>query len=155
MPKLNSSIKERLLKKVVINPKTNCWEWTGFKSGGRYGGYAMIKINNKNRLATRISYEQFTGEIPEGFSILHRCDNPSCINPDHLWAGTQSENMRDMHSKSRHKSSKSRFFMHKNEMKTMAQIAREEKVSKTSLRYYLIKRKVGLEAALSLAGCEQ
>lgn len=101
MPRLNSTIKERLLKRIEKDSKTGCWNWTGFKSGGKYGGYAMIKIDSRNMLATRVSYAEFVGPIPKGYSVLHRCDNPACINPKHLWVGTQSDNMQDMTLKGR------------------------------------------------------
>jgi len=101
MSRKKKTIKERLLSKIVVNDCTGCWNWNGFKSGGKYGGYAMIKVDGKNMLATRVSYSEFNGAIPDGLFVLHKCDDPSCINPSHLFAGTQSENMIDMHKKSR------------------------------------------------------
>lgn len=91
-------LEERFWKKVQ---KTNdCWLWTATKitSGLPYG---MIGVNGTNKLAHRISYELTYGPIPEGMNVLHRCDNPSCVRPDHLFLGTQSDNARDMVAKGR------------------------------------------------------
>jgi hypothetical protein len=96
MPK-NSSIKERFFQKV--NKTNSCWLWTGALSSRGYGSFG---VNGKTTAAHRYSYQMHIGEIPKGLVICHTCDTPSCVNPDHLWAGTQSENMKDMFNKNRH-----------------------------------------------------
>jgi DNA-binding transcriptional regulator YiaG len=95
------SVKERLNKHVKIDPDTGCWVWIGAKGSG--GGYGLIKVGPKLMLAHRASYMEYVGDIPEGMLILHRCDNPPCINPEHLFAGTWADNMRDMVAKGRDK----------------------------------------------------
>ena len=76
-----------------------CWVWTA----GRYrSGYGSILANGKPRYAHRVSWEINVGPIPEGLHILHRCDTPPCVRPDHLFAGTVRENALDMVSKGRH-----------------------------------------------------
>jgi hypothetical protein len=85
-------ISERLIKHIKINPKTNCWEWTGTSCHGRYG---MVRAWGKKRLAHRVSYQIFRGEIPDDLEVLHGCDNGICINPDHLHLGTHSQNMKE------------------------------------------------------------
>lgn len=86
---------DRFWKMVSKGP--DCWEWTG-AIGGRYG-----QFSNYGRLpAHRFSWVLHFGEIPEGLQICHHCDNPICVNPEHLFAGTQSDNMLDMVKKDRH-----------------------------------------------------
>ena len=75
-----------------------CWLWTGAK--GKYG-YGHVVSNKIHTYAHRVSYEQNVGNIPNGFWVLHKCDNPSCIRPDHLFLGNQSDNMVDMYKKGR------------------------------------------------------
>ena len=95
-----ASIKERLESKIHKNPTSGCWEWTGCRN---HCGYGKIYINRKAEYSHRISYIEYVGDIPAGMCILHKCDNQKCVNPDHLFAGTQSHNMFDMWAKNRHK----------------------------------------------------
>lgn len=82
-------------------PNTGCWLWTKAQRGG-YG--ILEKQRNKKRvMAHRFSYEKFNGEIPVGFYILHKCDTPACVNPQHLKAGTPAENNKDCVERKRHK----------------------------------------------------
>lgn len=90
-------IKERLLRHVALAPN-GCWLWTGAKNNK---GYGQIGNCGKIVLAHRVSFELHKGESIVGMQILHKCDTPACINPDHLFAGNAVENMKDMHSKGR------------------------------------------------------
>lgn len=92
---------QRFWKYVDIKGKNDCWPWIGHKRGpAGYGGFKMYK--EKEKYAHRISFEIFTGKkIPEGMCVLHSCDNPLCVNPAHLWIGTQLENIKDRESKGR------------------------------------------------------
>jgi len=67
-------------------------------------GYGRLRVGNrKTMLAHRFSYEAHVGPIPKGMFVCHKCDNPLCVNPDHLFVGTASDNMQDMHRKGRAK----------------------------------------------------
>ena len=72
--------------------------WTAYKDKD---GYGLASVDNKTVRTHRVSYEMNHGPIPEGMYVLHKCDNPSCINPEHLFAGTQRDNVLDMRSKGR------------------------------------------------------
>lgn len=81
-----------------------CWVWTGTKDAKGYG-FTWIGPDRKTRQhirTHRLSYRLHVGSIPDGLSVLHRCDNTSCVRPDHLFLGTQLDNMRDMCRKGRH-----------------------------------------------------
>ena len=95
--------KERLLEHIVVNNVTGCWEWVGCKRRGY--GHTIIGSRKdgtrKTIAAHRLSYLIFHGEIPAGMEICHKCDNPSCINPDHLFAGTRQDNIDDRERKGR------------------------------------------------------
>ena len=89
---------ERFLTKYEVDSKTDCWLWTGWKTSKGYGGFSL---NGKDVGAHRVSYMLFKHDVDEKLSVLHTCDNPSCVNPDHLFLGTQQDNMLDKKSKGR------------------------------------------------------
>jgi hypothetical protein len=103
MPKI--PVIERFFKRFTIPKNENeCWLWTGGKDRDGYGQINSSRekgVARKCLRAHRISYEHFIGEIPEGYFICHTCDNPSCVNPKHLWAGTATDNNRDCAKKGR------------------------------------------------------
>src|SRR5260370_21245414 len=82
----------------TVFPTNGCWVYTGHLNSK---GYGQIKYNDKLELVHRISYRIMKGRIPKGLFVLHKCDNPPCFNPDHLFVGTQLDNIRDMISKGR------------------------------------------------------
>lgn len=91
--------KRRILnrfKNIKID-KNNCFLWRGSTSGG----YGQITINYKVYYCHRIAYILFKGKIPEYICVLHKCDNKLCINPDHLFLGTDKDNMQDRDNKNR------------------------------------------------------
>lgn len=87
-------------KYYLPDPNTGCWLWTGkIKEWGDTRGY--FRTGGKDRFAHRVSYEIFCGEIPKGMNVCHKCDVTICVNPDHLFLGTQGDNMRDCSHKGR------------------------------------------------------
>ncbi len=99
------TFEERFWEKVnkdgpIINPALgNCWVWTAAKTRG-YGAIAGIKSDGVLQ-AHRVSYAFTHGKIPLGLIICHKCDNPPCVNPKHLYAGTDADNMRDSMARGR------------------------------------------------------
>jgi hypothetical protein len=91
-------VAERFWEKV--DKSGDCWVWTASKQPAGYGKFVVTKGSSPVN-AHRLSYELEVGPIPNGMQILHRCDNPSCVRPSHLFPGTQSDNMQDMRAKGR------------------------------------------------------
>lgn len=92
-------LEERFKLKFKEGSPDSCWIWKGAKHPQ---GYGLVKRKDGAQLrAHRISWEVYRGRIPDGTMVCHRCDNPSCVNPGHLFLGTAKDNMVDMVSKHR------------------------------------------------------
>lgn len=89
---------DRFMKYVSPEPNSGCWLWTGPE---RTNGYGSFSIGGKNFYAHRWSYQYHVGEIPQGLNVCHHCDTPACVNPKHLWIGTQKDNLQDASKKGR------------------------------------------------------
>lgn len=83
---------EKFWAKVNIRAPDECWEWLAFKLSS---GYGRFRVGDKIELAHRVAWSIINGSIPEGKLILHKCDNRSCCNPNHLYCGNYSDNISD------------------------------------------------------------
>ena len=80
---------------VDVKSDNECWNWLGCTTGGYSKGYGRFKVNSKMELAHRVSWTNANGPIPQDMNVLHKCDNPLCVNPSHLYLGTQLDNASD------------------------------------------------------------
>lgn len=92
------SLHDRLMRKISINAARGCWDWVGSKD---MDGYGRIRIEKKLRGAHRVSFAIHIGPIPDDMCVCHTCDNPGCINPEHLFLGTNADNTYDRNAKGR------------------------------------------------------
>lgn len=140
-----TDIQSRFWSKV--DKSGECWEWRAHARKG----YGSIKVNGKAMYAHRLSWEMQNGSIPDGLKVLHRCDNPLCVNPAHLFIGTQKDNMEDRESKGRgadrrgNKNGRSKIpaesipaIMASTE--SLSGLAARYGVSKTAIRYIRIRK---------------
>lgn len=104
MPKPIRPLADKFWERVTKS-QNGCWPFNNAKTESNYG---YVVHDGKNIVASRVSWELHFGPIPDGLFVLHECDNPPCVNPDHLFLGTQADNVADMISKGRQSSPEQR-----------------------------------------------
>ena len=127
----------RFLSKV--EKSEGCWDWKGSK---KITGYGSFHYKGKTYCSSRASYELFVGDIPSGMLVLHKCDRSLCVNPEHLFIGTQLDNIKDMVDKKRqqkgeshchHKLTQDQANAIKDDARPQVIIAKEYNISKGSV----------------------
>jgi len=94
---IRKSEEDRFSEKYIVNTESQCWEWQGCINKKGYGTF----WRKGSKVAHRVSYILYKGGIPDGMHVCHSCDNRKCVNPDHLWLGTNYDNVKDRHEKGR------------------------------------------------------
>ena len=94
---------EKFFRKVNKKTDDDCWLWIAGLTSDNYGSFYF---NKKHMKAHKVSFILHKGKVPKGLCVLHICDNPPCVNPKHLWLGTQIENIKDRDLKGRSKRNK-------------------------------------------------
>lgn len=89
---------ERFMSKVEFEPNTGCWLWA---HGTNEHGYGQFWDGRSMQKAHRVSFRLHGGDLSEGRAVCHKCDTPACVNPAHLWIGSQQDNVTDMRRKGR------------------------------------------------------
>lgn len=112
-----------------------CWLWTGSRSHRGYGQFCTTYEGHKFWKAHRFSWYIHNGEIPKGMYVLHTCDNPWCVNPEHLWLGTHAENQIDKVNKMRHQHGERVHTAKLTEGQVLEILASDERYEDIAVRY--------------------
>ncbi len=138
---MNNKTKQRFLIKTRTNMQTGCIEWIGAKKPNGYGNFFM---GGKTYIAHRAIWVLRNGAIPNGMNVLHKCDNPSCVNIDHLFIGSPLDNHDDMYKKKRDNKAKKLVLDDieditklRAEGKTLKEIGNKYGVSESNIHYVL------------------
>lgn len=110
-------VQERFEAKF-IKSESSCWNWVAYK---KKNGYGQFWFEGYMRLAHRVSYQLYVGEITDNLQVLHKCDNPACVRPSHLFLGTIADNMHDCVNKGRN-----RYMVHSGEKHGSAILTEDE-----------------------------
>lgn len=140
-------IEERFWTKVDTSGGDDaCWPWTA-KSRTAFG-YGVVSVNRRARGAHICAWNLSHGEIPKGQCVLHRCDNPICVNPQHLFLGTKKDNTRDMMAKGRMVAPPTFYGeMHPHAKYTDADVRAAREMHKAGFSIISIARKMGMSAS--------
>ena len=134
-----ADLPERFWSKTELIPFSSCWYWTGSLTRG----YGYATVNKKVGYAHRHSWEFNFGAIPKGMCVCHKCDNPICIRPDHLFLGTHADNVRDKIAKGRARTGKRIGTQHKHAKLNDEKVLLAYQLKKSGLTLREIAQQVG------------
>lgn len=137
---------------VTRGPDDACWEWTG---AHKSEGYGLIASGGRQVRAHRVSWEIHFGPIPAGMFVCHRCDNPPCVNPAHLFLGSPRDNVLDMHAKGRARPAPPFGEAASNVRATEASVLRMRALRAGGMTYPAIAAEVGYSVALVSQVCKR
>ena len=107
--KVGASVESRLCRLSVPVPESGCWLWLGATTPRGYGKMTITDGGvGRSEYVHRAAWRNWRGDIPHGLYVCHKCDTPSCVNPEHLFLGTAAENVADMFAKARNVTPQSR-----------------------------------------------
>lgn len=129
-------------ERFVLRMDSGCWEWQGARKQG-VRPYGFFSINGRQFTAHRVCWNLYRGAIPAGLHVCHHCDNPPCVNPEHLFLGTAKDNAQDKVKKGRHhktlKLNPQEMALVLDKSLTTAFVARTLKHSKEAIRLLRVK----------------
>lgn len=131
---------EQFLDNINRGEPDACWVWKAARSEA--GGYGVLRWNARKEYAHRLAYEMRNGPVPPGLFVLHKCDNPPCCNPNHLFAGTAKVNTDDARTKGRLRGNPAKGREH------AQAILNDDQVRAIRERYTVAKKKRGLQSQL-------
>lgn len=132
--------KQRFWKKV--NKEAGCWIWTGFTN---HKGYGIAKDEQSRTIrAHRLAFRLAGNQIPDGMMVLHKCDNPPCCNPSHLFIGTAKDNAQDAIGKGRHVMLHLKGEMHPASKLTSEKVTEMRQLHRTGIGFYRLGKRFGV-----------
>lgn len=136
--------REYILNNSIVTD-SGCWEW----QRGRSHGYGYVDIRRQRYRLHRLSHELFNGEVPGNLFVCHRCDNPPCCNPEHLFLGTQADNMRDAANKCRIPRGHAASLTHRGVLNGHCKLTEEQVLEIRSLRGTASQKSIGERFGIS------
>lgn len=142
--KTDPFVMRRFLCSCDNSSDDDCWDWKGLVNSN---GYGRFSLNDRHQLAHRVSFEIFIGQIPQGKVVCHSCDNRLCVNPKHLWLGTQAENITDAVRKGRNFSPDTRAEKNGNKKLDWDSVRQIRSMFRSGSKRYLIAQSFGVASS--------